>query len=56
LGGHEGGFFAHCVTEDGLNVLIAALIGFPMGVSEGLWDLVDVDLFDESLVSVGFGG
>ena len=56
MSGHERGLSASCVAENGLDILVATLVGFPVAVSEGLWDLVDVELFDESLVGIGFRG
>jgi hypothetical protein len=52
----EGGFFADGVAEDGLDVLVAALVGLPVMVAEGFVDCMDVELVEESLVSVCFFG
>jgi hypothetical protein len=52
LGGHERGFLADSVAKYGLDVLVPALVGFPVVVSEGLVDGMDVELIDESLMSI----
>lgn len=53
---HEGCFFANCFTEDGLDVFIAPLVGLPVVIAEGFGNGMDVELVDESLVGVCFGG
>jgi hypothetical protein len=47
LGGHEGCFFSTGVTKDSFDVLVTALMGFPMRVSKGLLQGVDIQLIDE---------
>jgi hypothetical protein len=56
LCGHQGGFFPDCIAEDGFDVLVAALVGLPVRVAERLRDRMDVELFDERLVGICFGG
>jgi len=56
LGGEERGLFADCFTEDGFDVFVAALVGFPVRVAEGFGNRVDVEFLDEGLVGVCFGG
>jgi hypothetical protein len=50
---HKRGFLADCITKYGFDIFITALVGFPMVVSEGLVDGMDIELVDELLVSVG---
>jgi hypothetical protein len=52
LGGHERGFLADSVAKYGLDVLVPALVGFPVVVSEGLVNGMDVELIDELLMSI----
>ena len=52
----KGGFFANCVTEDGLDILVSTLVGLPVVVAEWFMDCVDVELFEQSLVSICFFG
>ncbi len=56
MGGHQGGFFADCVAENGLDVFVAALVGLPVVVAEGFADGMDVELVDELLVGICVGG
>lgn len=51
LRGRQGrGLAAGGVAEDGLDVLVAALVGFPGRVAEALMDGMDVELVEEGLV------
>lgn len=51
LGGSDhGSFLLLGVAEDGLDVLVAALVGAPVWVAEGLVDGVDVELLEEGCV------
>ena len=49
-GRNDRGFLARGIAEDGLDVLVAALVGTPVRVAEALMDRVDVELLDERLV------
>lgn len=56
-GRQSGRFSSRGIAYNGLEVLVSALVGFPVLVSEGLVDGVDVELLDKLLVlDLGFSG
>jgi hypothetical protein len=52
LSWHERSFFANSIAKYGFDVLVTTLVGFPMVISEGFVDGMDVELVDELLMGV----